>query len=204
MDLITWLGFVGASAALLVIPGPTTLLVMSYAIGRGWRAALPTAVGVALGDLTAMVLSMLGVGAVLAASASLFTALKWIGAAYLIWLGVALWRAGGRAEAREAPAAGGARAMFAKAWIVTVLNPKSIVFFVAFLPQFIDPAAGFAGQMAILVPTFVTLAFANALGYAALGARAHGAVTSPRTLRRLHRLGGGALVGAGVLTARSA
>lgn len=204
MDLVTWIGFVAASTALLVIPGPTTLLVMSYAMGRGWRSAVPTAVGVALGDLTAMVLSMLGVGAILAASATLFTLLKWIGAAYLIWLGISLWRAGNKPEPRSAPTPGTSRGMLAKAWLVTVLNPKSIVFFVAFLPQFIDPAVAFAGQMAILVPTFVCLAFANALGYAALGARAHRAITSPRALRRLHRLGGGALIGAGVLTARSA
>lgn len=204
MDIINWIGFVAASAALLVIPGPTTLLVMSFAMGRGWRSAFPAAVGVALGDLTAMVLSMLGVGAILAASATLFTVLKWIGAAYLVWLGISLWRAGARPDPGGAIPQGTARGIFAKAWLVTVLNPKSIVFFVAFLPQFIDPAASFAVQMAILVPTFVCLAFANALGYAALGARANRAVTSPRTMRRLHRLGGGALIGAGVLTARSA
>ena len=83
---------------LLVIPGPTILLVISYALGRGMRAALPVAVGVALGDFTAMTLSMLGVGALLATSSLLFTVLKWLGAAYLIWLGIQLWRAGGPAR----------------------------------------------------------------------------------------------------------
>ena len=97
MSIETWLAFSAASAVLLVIPGPTILLVISYALGQGMRAALPLAVGVALGDLTAMTLSMLGVGALLAASAMLFTALKWIGAAYLVWLGIKLWRAGGSA-----------------------------------------------------------------------------------------------------------
>src|SRR6516165_12508719 len=99
MTFATWLTFLAASGILVLIPGPTVLLVVSYALGQGWRAALPMAIGVALGDFTAMTLSMLGVGALLAASAGLFTALKWIGAAYLIWLGFKLWRAGGTLDA---------------------------------------------------------------------------------------------------------
>src|SRR5690348_18296181 len=99
MSLEIWAAFAAASAILLIIPGPTILLVVSYALGQGWRAALPTAIGVALGDFTAMTLSMLGVGALLATSASLFTALKWIGAAYLAWLGIKLWQAGGSLNA---------------------------------------------------------------------------------------------------------
>ena len=89
------LAFAAASAVMLAIPGPTILLVISYALGQGWRTAFPIAVGVALGDFTAMTLSMLGVGALLATSALVFTTLKWIGAAYLVWLGIKLFRAGG-------------------------------------------------------------------------------------------------------------
>src|SRR5471030_1539215 len=95
MTLSLWAAFVAASSILLVIPGPTVMLVVSYALGQGWRTALPMAIGVALGDFTAMTLSMLGLGALLAASATLFTMLKWIGAAYLVWLGLKLWRADG-------------------------------------------------------------------------------------------------------------
>ncbi len=140
MSLEVWLAFVAASAVLLVIPGPTILLVVSYALGRGWKVAAPVATGVALGDLTAMTLSMLGVGALLASSATLFTVLKWIGAGYLIWLGIGLWRAGGTLQAEVRTEATAARRMLAHAWLVTTLNPKSIIFFVAFLPQFLDPA----------------------------------------------------------------
>ena len=99
MTIEAWAAFAAASAVLLVIPGPTILLVVSYALGQGWRTALPMAVGVALGDFTAMTLSMLGIGALLAASATVFTALKWIGAAYLVYLGVKLFRSGGRLDA---------------------------------------------------------------------------------------------------------
>ena len=90
MNIETWLAFAAASTVLIVIPGPTILLVVSYALGQGWRTALPMAVGVALGDFTAMTLSLLGLGALLAASATVFTMLKWAGAAYLVWLGVKL------------------------------------------------------------------------------------------------------------------
>lgn len=198
MLLETWLAFVAASAVLLLIPGPTILLVVSYALGQGWRAALPMAVGVALGDLTAMTLSMLGIGALMAASATLFTALKWAGAAYLIWLGVKLWRAGGATtvEARAESAAPG-RLLF-HAWLVTALNPKGIVFFVAFLPQFLDPAGDVLGQMLLFCSTFLVMAFANVLGYALVASRARVAVGNPRVIGWVNRTGGAALVGAGV------
>ena len=113
----SWLAFTAASTVLLLIPGPTVLLVVSYALGQGWRTALPMAVGVALGDFTAMTLSMLGVGALLAASATVFTALKWIGAAYLVWLGIKLWRAGGALDARpRTDAASSAKMLAMPGW----------------------------------------------------------------------------------------
>src|SRR4026207_2417052 len=84
MTIETWLAFAAATTVLLIIPGPTILLVVSYALGQGKRKARAVAVGVALGDFTAMTLSILGVGALLAASATLFTALKWLGAAYFL------------------------------------------------------------------------------------------------------------------------
>jgi threonine/homoserine/homoserine lactone efflux protein len=206
MSWEVWIAFVAASTVLLLIPGPTVLLVVSYALGRGWRVAAPVAGGVALGDLTAMTLSMLGVGALLASSAMLFTALKWLGAAYLIWLGIKLWRAGGTLEARARTDAVPRLRMLGHAWLVTTLNPKSIVFFVAFLPQFLDPAGNFWLQMAIFEATFVTLAFANAFGYALLGARAGRLAASPRAIRLVNRAGGTALIAAGAaaLTARAA
>src|SRR6516164_8436977 len=171
MTVEVWLAFVAASTILLIIPGPTVLLVVSYALGQSWRAAFPMAVGVALGDFTAMTLSMVGVGALLAASAGLFTALRWFGAAYLIWLGVKLWRAGGTLDAEPRTDRASAAKMLGHAWVVTALNPKSITFFVAFLPQFLDPRADFATQMVVFETTFVTLAFANACGYALAASR---------------------------------
>lgn len=204
MDLSTWAGFMLASTILLVIPGPTILLIMSYALGQGMRAAFPLAVGVALGDFTAMTLSMLGLGAVLAASATLFTVLKLLGAAYLIWLGVQLWRAGSTMRAEARTDGTGALRMVGHAWFVTALNPKSIIFFLAFLPQFLDPAGEFWTQMLIFEATFLVLAFANATGWGLVAARVGRVVSSPRAVRAFNRMGGTILVGAGVWTASRA
>lgn len=201
MSFEAWIAFVAASAVLLVIPGPTILLVVSYALGQGWRAALPTAAGVALGDFTAMTLSMLGIGALLAASATLFTALKLAGAAYLIWLGIKLWRAGGTLDAKPVTERTEAGKMLAHAWLVTALNPKSITFFVAFLPQFLDRTGDFWMQMLIFETTFLTLAFANALGYGIIASRARGLVRNERVIRGFNRTGGSLLIGAGLVTA---
>ena len=196
----TWLAFAAASAVLLVIPGPTVLLVVSYALGQGWRTALPMAVGVALGDFTAMTLSMLGLGALLATSATLFTVLKWLGAAYLVYLGIKLWRAGGALEAAPRTDAVSAARMLGHAWLVTALNPKSITFFVAFLPAFLDPRADFATQMVTFEATFLVLAFANAFGYALVASRARRLVADPRAIGVVNKGGGGLLVGAGFAT----
>jgi threonine/homoserine/homoserine lactone efflux protein len=204
MSFQAWLAFTAATLVLLVIPGPTILLVVSYALGRGMRAALPMAAGVALGDFTAMTLSLLGLGAVLAASATLFTALRWAGAAYIIWMGWKLWRAGGslRVEAREDDAS--PWRMLAHAWVVTALNPKSIVFFVAFVPQFMDPKAGWLTQMLVMEATFLTLAFLNAFTYAALASRARAVARDARAIMWFNRAGGAALMGAGAYAAASA
>ena len=201
MTIETWLAFTAATTVLLIIPGPTVLLVVSYALGQGLRAALPMALGVALGDFTAITLSMLGVGALLATSATLFTVLKWIGAGYLIWLGIKLWRAGGTLDASPRTDAASTLKMMAHAWIVTALNPKGITFFVAFLPQFLDPSGDFWMQMLVFEATFIVLAFTNVLGYALIASRARTMMRNPRAIGIVNRVGGSLLIGAGVAAA---
>jgi len=201
MSIEVWLAFSAASLVLLVIPGPTVLLVVSYALGQGWKAAFPMALGVALGDFTAMTLSMLGVGALLAASATVFTAVKWAGAAYLVWLGIKLFRAGGALQANARHDKVHPMRMLVHAWLVTALNPKSITFFVAFLPQFLSPHRDFLTQMLVFESTFLVLAFLNAFAYALLATRARRFFSSERALSIFNRAGGTLLIGAGIATA---
>ncbi|MAL80351.1 MAG: lysine transporter LysE [Sneathiella sp.] len=201
MSLEIWISFVLASGVLLAIPGPTLMIVISYALSGGRRTALATMPGVALGDLTAMTISLLGAGAVLAASATLFTLLKVAGALYLVWLGFRLWRAEGGVEDVAARAPRSPLAMFRTAYIVTALNPKGIVFFVAFVPQFVNVNEPAFVQFAILEATFVTLAAVNVLIWAFLAGTVKQRFASPGAVRLMNRTGAGFLIAAGLLTA---
>ena len=202
MPLENWLAFVAASAIMLAIPGPTILLVISYALGHGRKASTATVTGVALGDFTAMTASMLGLGALLAASAALFTGLKWIGAAYLIYLGIKLWRSPVSGEGGQGTGVTGRERplkIFLHAYIVTALNPKSIVFFVAFLPQFLVPTLPFWPQVLIFEATFLVLATVNAALYGLLASAARNTIRKPKVQRIVNRTGGGLLIGAGLV-----
>jgi threonine/homoserine/homoserine lactone efflux protein len=201
MSFEVWLAFVVTSAVLLAIPGPTVLLVVSYALGAGRRSGLATVPGVTLGDFTAMTISLLGAGAILAASATLFTVLKLVGAAYLVWLGIQLWRAPVSDGASGTAVVASPRRMFWNAWLVTSLNPKGIVFFIAFVPQFVNPAQPVLMQFAILEASFVTMAMLNAALWAVLAGRMRERFRRPETLRLVHRAGGTCLIAAGLLTA---
>lgn len=200
MSFEVWLAFVFSSAILLVIPGPTILTVISYSIAQGRRANVPLVAAVALGDSTALALSLLGLGALLAASAFWFVVLKTVGGLYLLYLGLRMMRSGlAPSSLPEAtPAAGSRWRMFANTYLVTALNPKGIIFFVAFLPQFIAPEADAARQLWVLAITFVLLAVANATLYAVFAASARNALASSRALRRFNVVGGSLLSVAGI------
>lgn len=200
MPIELWLAFVAASAVLLVIPGPTILTVISYSLAHGRRANVPLVVAVALGDSTALVMSLLGLGALLATSAFWFTIVKWIGGLYLLFLGVRLLRAGVASKTVAAPlAASGSRwRLFTNTYVVTALNPKGIVFFVAFLPQFISPGAPVGAQLWVLAITFVVMATVNATLYALFAASATKLLSAPRAQRRFQFAGGSLLSAAGI------
>lgn len=203
MDPTVWTAFVAASIVLLIIPGPTIVLVLTYALTQGRRVAVASAAGVALGDVIAMTASLVGLGALVLASASLFIALKWVGAAYLVWMGIGMIRSAGTArlgQIEDAPQLTPGR-VFWNACVVTALNPKSIVFFIAFVPQFIATDRALLPQFAILIATFVTLAALNALAYALLADRLRATIRRPAVLGWMTRIGGTVLVGMGVLTA---
>ena len=195
MSLETWLAFLGASALLVMLPGPTILTVISYSIAQGRRARLPLVLAVALGDSTALLLSLLGLGALLAASAFWFTVVKTVGGLYLLYLGFKLLRAGVSPSTLPAAASGSRWKLFANTYLVTALNPKGIIFFVAFLPQFIDPAGDVTRQLWILSATFVVCAGINATAYAIFAGSARRLLASPRAQRGFN-LGGGTLLSA--------
>lgn len=200
MSFALWAAFAVAATGLILIPGPTTLLIIGYAVSSGVRAALAGMLGVVLGDLTAMGISMAGLGAILAASAELFTAMKWLGAAYLVYLGIKLWRTPATAiqvDGVPAPLHG----MTAKAFTVTVLNPKGILFFSALMPQFIDAATPALPQMGLLAATFCGISVAVMTCYVLMSGRLRRIVRNASAMRLFNRFGGTVLIGAGLMTA---
>lgn len=201
MSLELWIAFTLASAALLAEPGPTVMLVVSYALGRGRATAWATVPGVTLGHFTAMTVSLLGAGAVIAASAILFTVLKLLGAAYLIWLGIQLWRADPTLEETAHTDGADTKRMFWNACIVTALNPKSIAFFIAFVPKFVDPAAPVFAQFVVMEATFLALTAVNVAVWAVLAGQMRAQFKKTSVLRLTNRIGAGFLIAAGLLTA---
>jgi threonine/homoserine/homoserine lactone efflux protein len=199
VHLDLWLAFVAASIVLLIIPGPTILSVISYSMAHGRRANVPLVVAVALGDSTALALSLLGLGALLATSAFWFTVVKTAGGLYLLYLGIRLLRAGAGSRAPlQAPPPASRWKLFLNTYVITALNPKGIVFFVAFLPQFVKSEGNVTYQLWILAITFVILAAINATLYTLFAAAASRLLASPRAQKRFQLVGGSLLSAAGI------
>ena len=197
MTIHLWAGFVLASIVVLVIPGPTILTMTSYVMTseRGVRTLLVAAV--ALGDTTALTVSLFGIGALLATSTFWFGVVKWAGALYLVYLGASMFR---RRAMRRPPndAAVERSRLFGKMYAVTALNPKGVVFYVGFLPQFVNPAEDTLLQILVLGATFVVLATANAALYAAGASFIHRHLLSNASQRWFNRVAGSLLMAAGV------
>ena len=198
-DFQTWITFAVASEIFLIIPGPTILLVVAYSFSHGRTATLPLLIGVGLGDLTAMIFSFAGLGLLLNRISELFFFLKWAGALYLIYMGIQLWLIPSTSmelyeEKRSSLTHEG---MFLHAWVTTALNPKSIVFFLAFLPQFLNQESDFMNQVLVLGSIFWILALVNTFGYAWLASKVSEGLKNPLLKRRLNRVGGSLLFGAG-------
>ncbi len=202
MSLETYITYVFATTLILVIPGPTIILVVSQAVTHGRNSVVPLATGVVFGDFTAMTLSLLGLGAIMSASATLFTLFKWIGALYLIYLGINLWRTNPKnGSIHNGKKDTSPRSLFKSSFIVTALNPKGIAFFVAFLPQFISPNEPVFNQLLLLGGTFLFLALVNAALYALFASQLREAIRKTSVRRWFNRCGGAAMIGAGVFTA---
>jgi len=168
-------------------------------MSHGYKAKIPLILAVALGDSTALALSLLGLGALLAESAFLFQAVKWIGGLYLLFLGVKLLMTGIKpaiiCKHEERPSSW---RLFTNTYLVTAFNPKGIVFFVAFSPQFINTNADVTSQLWVLAITFVVLASLNATIYAAFAAKIQKVLSSPKTQRIFNISGGSLLSTAGI------
>jgi homoserine/homoserine lactone efflux protein len=197
MDLNTWLIYVAAAIGLSLSPGPNGLLALTHGALHGRRKALYTIFGGAFGFIAVIALSMFGIGALLKTSLSWLTAMKWMGGAYLVWLGIQVWRSppiGLEIRGSEEPRAG--RLLFQQGALSALTNPKGILFFAAFLPQFIDPARSLFVQFVIMAGTFAAIEIATELVIASMAHR-----ISPwlrRVGRRFNQACGGLFMAIGV------
>lgn len=197
-----WLAFLAAAVVIAVSPGPGAVLSMATGLRHGYAVALRAILGLQTALLIQLAIVVLGLGAVLAASATAFLAVKIAGAAYLIWLGVRKWRAPAEllddgAEAREV------RGVYLQGLLVNLTNPKAIVFMVALVPQFIDPQLPQWPQFFIIAATMVGTDMVVMSCYALLAGRCRQWLRSPRMMKAQNRVFGGMFVAAGSLLAAS-
>lgn len=203
MELSTWLAFFAASWAISISPGAGAVAAMSAGLNHGFKRGYITTLGLVLGIWTQILVVGVGLGAVVATSATAFLVIKWAGVAYLVWLGIQQWRAPAVPLAAKTEAAGQAsvRSMVFRAWVINALNPKGTVFLLAVVPQFLDLTQALAPQYLVIA---ATLGFTDLVvmgGYTALAAKVLRALKSESHLRALNRVFGGLFVAAGTLLA---
>ena len=206
MTLSTWLLYVAAVLVLTMSPGPSVLMCISTSVNLGARKAFVVSLGSTSAIVCIMVLSMLGLGAVLAASETLFGVLKWAGAAYLAYLGIRslLSRSTEIAvEGQQSASQASNRQVFGQGFLVGASNPKALLFFGALFPQFIDPTAPQAPQLLVLGLTFVFFELLWLGIYALSAAKAKRWLGQPRRARLFNRATGVVFLAAGGLLASS-
>ncbi len=204
MNFKVWMLFAVTEALLCITPGPAVMLVLSQALTRGARKSIWSSTGILAANAMYFVISATGLGAAIAASQSLFSMIKFAGAAYLIWLGVIslLGRGGHAVVPQSASPTVAGRRLFLNGFVVQAANPKALIFFTALLPQFIDPSGSVPLQVTILGLTSISVEFVVLAIYGLLAGRATHFARDARFSRWTERAAGSMLVGAGVGLAR--
>jgi homoserine/homoserine lactone efflux protein len=198
MPLDLYLAFVLASAVLILIPGPNVTLLVANSLAYGARRALAALAGTSAAIALQLVITVLGMTSLMLALAAWFEWLRWAGVLYLVWLGVQQWRAPPVALEDVGPAAVAVRALFWRGFLVSAANPKTLLFYAAFLPQFVDPARAPLAQLLLMSATFLALAAILDGGYVLLAGRLRRLFRGERRARLRNRLTGSLLIGAGL------
>jgi homoserine/homoserine lactone efflux protein len=202
MTFATWITFFLACWAISLSPGPGAIGAMSAGLNQGFRRGYFTVLGLVLGICTQMIVVVIGLGAVIKTSETAFTAMKLLGAAYLIWVGISQWRASDKPLVASADAPVRTRKQLVmRGWAINATNPKGTVFMLAVVPNFVDLAHPLLPQYVIIM---LSLSFTDLIvmaGYVALAARMLSALREPRHVRIMNRCFGSLFIGAGSLLA---
>jgi len=201
MDLTLWLTYLLATIILSLSPGPGVFSSLSSGLNHGFRMGVWNGIGMQAANFVLICVVSVGLGAMLLASETLFEVVKWIGVAYLVYLGIVTWRAPARGFQQEKDDLHGAKEIFLKGFLVNITNPKGIIFYAAILPQFVDVHRPPALQYAIFAATTLIVDLVMMAGYTALAAKVLRVMKDPARLRWVNRTLGGAFVAAGVALA---
>jgi homoserine/homoserine lactone efflux protein len=198
MNLHLFLAYCFAVAILVLIPGPIVTLVVANSLSHGSRSGLATVAGASVGNAILLGATAVGLVAFFALLSEIFQVVRWLGALYLIWLGVKSWRArAGQAQAIVPAAGRSSRDLFLQGFLIALTNPKAIVFYIAFLPQFIDPHLAAGPQLLVMIATMIVMALLSDSAYALLAGRVRGWFTTPARRRLQSRITGTLLIGVG-------
>ena len=203
MEWHVYLAFVVATAIMIALPGPSVLLTVAHSISFGWKPALSTVAGATVGITVQLLVAAVGLTSLLNAVAGAFAWLRWAGAAYLVYLGIRQWRSAGDPvgfDTGQVPK----KNLFVQGLVITIPNPKSLIFIAAFLPQFIDAARPLGPQFALIVPTFLVITFCLTSVWALAAGTAGGFLQRRRAFRSVMRAAGALMIvaGAGLALAR--
>jgi threonine/homoserine/homoserine lactone efflux protein len=182
---------------MIALPGPSVLLTVAHSISFGWKQAISTVAGETMGIAVQLLVAAIGLTSVLNAVAGVFEWLRWAGAAYLVYLGIKQWRSASKPlEFDTSPVS--KKNLFAQGLVITIFNPKSLIFIAAFLPQFIDAARPLGLQFTIIVPTFLVITFTVTSVWALVAGNVRGFLQSQRAFKSVLRAGGGFMIIAGL------
>lgn len=197
MELPVYFAFVIATTFMIALPGPSVLLTVAHSISFGWRHALSTVAGATIGIAVQLMVAAIGLTSLLHTAAEALEWLRWAGAAYLVFLGIKQWRYAN--EPLKVDTSSVSRSnLLLQGVITTILNPKSLIFIAAFLPQFVDAAQSIAIQFAVIVPTFLVITFSVTSIWAIVGSNVRVVLQSQRAFKSILRTTGGLMVIAGI------
>jgi threonine/homoserine/homoserine lactone efflux protein len=196
MELHVYLAFVVATTIMIALPGPSVLLTVAHSISFGWQHALSTVAGATVGIAVQLLVAAIGLTSLLNVVAEAFEWLRWGGAAYLVYLGVKQWRSA--SEPLEVDTSTVSKSnLFVQGLVITIPNPKSLIFIAAFLPQFIDAARPLGLQFSFIVPTFLVITFTVTSLWALIAGKVSGFLQSQRAFQSVLRTAGGLMIIAG-------
>jgi threonine/homoserine/homoserine lactone efflux protein len=197
MELHVYLAFVLATTIMIALPGPSVLLTVAHSISFGWRPALSTVAGATMGIAVQLGVATIGLASLLNVVAEAFEWLRWGGAAYLVYLGIKQWRSAGKPLEVDASSVSRSN-LFVQGLVITIPNPKSLIFIAAFLPQFIDEGRPLGYQFSIIVPTFLAITFTLTSVWALMAGKVSAFLQGRRAFQSVLRTAGGLIIIAGV------